>query len=288
MLIKKSRIVSALIAFLLLAAIPATVAGQEPSAASPEGLPLTASHAGEYLSVDQAEGGYQRLAGFVQGMYFIAVKPYTQQSRDKLYVSIKMYASQYVGHYTGSIGLYFEAVEQIEPNVFQDSHGNLIRFVQQNGQTTGLFLNDAEYERKPAAGISTRVDITVYALYAAMLYSGVGLISIVIGFVKDKLGKWPRFAATRLHSALCLLLFLLCANNILLLFYPVEEMSLALSRACLIFNMAGSGAAVALGVGLCLTWKRGELSGKQKAAYIATGCFWAVLLVVIIAWGLYR
>lgn len=250
-------------------------------------LPKTAQLQGSFVAANMAQSGFMRLSEYTQGLCTIIVTPYTATSTAKVRVSMRMYSSQYVDNINNTVILYYEPIDQIAPYLFVDVYGNLLYFVEENGDYTRLSFAGTEYVKTNTTSLITLVDLTIYALYAAMLYGAVALVLIVIYGIRDRKRKWPSYAATKFHSALSLLLLILGINNYQLLFDAARHLSYAQCAPYLWINIIGGILALAATVGVFATWKHGELIRRQKIAYLVTAILALIMIVIIIAWQLY-
>jgi len=215
-------------------------------------------------------------------------KVYTQFTRTRLYLFTTLYSGQYIADYKGYTNLYFQTVRQVDDHLFRDEYGNLIYFqTDGEGRVEKLIFEDEEYVPvEPGRGV-TAVNLSIYSLYVCTLYFIIALAAQCVMMIRDRLQYWPVSAASFFALGMIACGFLLCVNNILLLFYTYKALSYEACRIHILMNWVLTAVGVVCLTGMGLTWRRGELRTHEKAFYGASAALLVIFIMTALWWNLY-
>lgn len=258
------------------------------AAAAAEPLPRTATLAGDYIPADAGKGGIEELSSYLYSSSVLTAAQYTESSRSKLLLYSTSFTSPIIG--CGSFGSYYQELTQIAPYVFVDSPGHLITFhVDENGHPTGLNLEGTEYVPMKLSRSPSFINLTIGFLQYLALYTLASLVVWAVYAWRARQRMWKSYAATRLHTALLVLMTLCVWNTLFLL---VDAASLDFSYSARVPMMVANAVLAAL-TGLdclliALLAPRGELLRRQKVFYSINIAHAIVLVFLVFYWQLFR
>mgnify|MGYP007099239666 FL=1 len=257
-----------------------------PAAAAP--LPRTAALAGDYIPADAGKGGVEELSSYLYASSVLTAAQYTESSRSKLLLYSTSFTSPIIGR--GSFGSYYQELTQVAPYVFVDMAGHVITFrVDENGRPTGLDFEGTEYVPMKLSRSPTFINLTLGFLQYLALYALAALAIWAAYAWSARRRMWRSYTATKLHTALLILMTLTVWNTLFLL---VDAASLSFSYASRVPMMIANAVLAAL-TGLdCLLIAafapRGELLRRQKIFYFINIAHAAVLVFLVFYWQLFR
>lgn len=159
----------------------------------------------------------------------------------------------------------------------------------ENGRPTGLDFEGTEYVPMKLSRSPTFINLTLGFLQYLALYALAALAIWAAYAWSARRRMWRSYTATKLHTALLILMTLTVWNTLFLL---VDAASLSFSYASRVPMMIANAVLAAL-TGLdCLLIAafapRGELLRRQKIFYFINIAHAAVLVFLIFCWQLFR
>ena len=252
-----------------------------------EELPICAKTAGVYLQAERAQPGARLLSSYLHSFTTMTAKVYTEYSRNKLFIFQTIVPTPYAGN--APFNPYFEEVTQIEPYVFQDRRGRVFTFeMDENERPVELVVNGERWI--PSGGMTSAfmINTTILLLQLLCLYLVINIFCTALYTYQHHQRRWIGLIATKLNTALTVVLSAAMFNNAILLIWGVPTLAYSQLNIFFLLNMLFMVLLPALCLAIALTAKKSELDTRQKACYTINIAWALILFVLMILWQLYH